>query len=280
MTIELGKINTLVVKRYVDFGLYLSAQDDDIEVLMPRRYTSRDMRVGDLVDVFVYNDSEDRMVATTEKPYAMVGEFALLRVNSVSGVGAFLDWGLMKDLLVPFREQKMRMIKGRSYIVYVYVDDASDRIVASAKIDKFLDNKIPSFKPYEEVDILVVQRTDLGYKVIVNNLFSGMIYHNQIFQEINIGDKMKAHIKALRPDGKIDVIIGSSEKNRVHELADSILSFMSRNHGEMRITDASTPDEIKAIFQCSKKDFKKALGYLFKQHLIDLTDKESVKLVK
>ena len=247
---------------------------------MPRRYTSRDMRVGDLVDVFVYNDSEDRMVATTEKPYAMVGEFALLRVNSVSGVGAFLDWGLMKDLLVPFREQKMRMIKGRSYIVYVYVDDASDRIVASAKIDKFLDNKIPSFKPYEEVDILVVQRTDLGYKVIVNNLFSGMIYHNQIFQEINIGDKMKAHIKALRPDGKIDVIIGSSEKNRVHELADSILSFMSRNHGEMRITDASSPDEIKAIFQCSKKDFKKALGYLFKQHLIDLTDKEFVKLVK
>ena len=260
MAIELGKINTLVVKRYVDFGLYLSAQDDDIEVLMPRRYTSRDMRVGDLVDVFVYNDSEDRMVATTEKPYAKVGEFALLRVNSVSGVGAFLDWGLMKDLLVPFREQKMRMIKGRSYSVYVYVDDASDRIVASAKIDKFLDNKIPSFKPYEEVDILVVQRTDLGYKVIVNNLFSGMIYHNQIFQEINIGDKMKAHIKALRPDGKIDVIIGSSEKNRVHELADSILSFMSRNHGEMRITDASSPDEIKAIFQCSKKDFKKALG--------------------
>ena len=280
MAIELGKINTLVVKRYVDFGLYLSAQDDDIEVLMPRRYTSRDMQVGDLVDVFVYNDSEDRMVATTEKPYAMVGEFALLRVNSVSGVGAFLDWGLMKDLLVPFREQKMRMIKGRSYIVYVYVDDASDRIVASAKIDKFLDNKIPSFKPYEEVDILVVQRTDLGYKVIVNNLFSGMIYHNQIFQEINIGDKMKAHIKALRPDGKIDVIIGSSEKNRVHEWTDSRLAFMSRNHGEMRITDASSPDEIKAIFQCSKKDFKKALGYLFKQHLIDLTDKECVKLVK
>ena len=149
MAIELGKINTLVVKRYVDFGLYLSAQDDDIEVLMPRRYTSRDMRVGDLVDVFVYNDSEDRMVATTEKPYAKVGEFALLRVNSVSGVGAFLDWGLMKDLLVPFREQKMRMIKGRSYIVYVYVDDASDRIVASAKIDKFLDNKIPRFKKNE-----------------------------------------------------------------------------------------------------------------------------------
>lgn len=280
MAIELGKINTLVVKRYVDFGLYLSAQDDDVEVLMPRRYTSRDMRVGDLVDAFVYNDSEDRMVATTEKPYAMVGDFALLRVNSVSEVGAFLDWGLMKDLLVPFREQKMRMIKGRSYIVYIYVDDATKRIVASAKIDKFLDNKIPDFKPYDEVDILVVQRTDLGYKVIVNNLFSGMIYHNQIFKEINIGDKMKAHIKALRPDGKIDVTIGSSEKNRVHVLADSILSFMARNHGEMRITDASSPEEIKAIFQCSKKDFKKSLGYLFKQHLVDLTDKECVKLVK
>ena len=167
----------------------------------------------------------------------------------------------------------------RFYVVYVYVDDATNRIVASAKLDKFLDNKIPDFKPYDEVDILVAQRTDLGYKVIINNLFSCMIYDNQIFQEINIGDKLKAHIKALRPDGKIDVIIGNSEKNRVHELADSILSFMARNHGEMRITDASTPDEIKAIFQCSKKDFKKALGYLFKQHLIDLTDKDCVRLV-
>ena len=280
MGIELGKINTLKVSRRVDFGLYLSDDEGENEVLMPKRYTSAEMRVNDLVDAFVYNDSEDRLVATTERPYAKVGEFALLRVKSVSNVGAFLDWGLMKDLLVPFREQKTRMTSGRSYIVYVYVDDATNRIVASAKIDKFLDNKMPSFDSFEEVNLLVAQRTDLGFKVIINNLFSGMIYHNQIFQDINIGDKLTGYIKNVRADGKIDVVLGKKEKSRVAELADSILSFLARNHGVMRITDASSPDEIQAVFQCSKKDFKKALGFLFKQHLVDLSDKDAVKLVK
>ena len=279
MSIELGKVNTLRVNRYVDFGLYLCPEDGEEEVLMPKRYTTSDIRVGDLVDVFVYNDSEDRMVATTEKPYATVGECALLRTKSVSNVGAFLDWGLLKDLLVPFREQKVRMASGRSYIVYIYVDDTTNRIVASAKIDKFLDNKIPSFSPFEEVDLLVAQRTDLGYKVIINNLFSGMIYHNQIFQDINIGDKLKGHIKTVRYDGKIDVVLGKNEKNRVMELADTILSFLASNRGIMHVTDASSPEEIQARFQCSKKDFKKALGYLFKQHLIDLSDKSCVKSV-
>lgn len=280
MGIELGKVNTLKVSRKVDFGLYLSDNDGENEVLMPKRYTSPEMKVNDLVDAFIYNDSEDRLVATTEKPYAKVGEFALLRVKSVSNVGAFLDWGLLKDLLVPFREQKTRMISGRSYIVYIYVDDATNRIVASAKIDKFLDNKMPAFSPFEEVKLLVAQRTDLGFKVIINNLFSGMIYHNQIFQDVNIGDKLTGYIKTVRADGKIDVILGKKVKDRVAELADSILSFLARNHGTMHITDASSPEEIQAVFQCSKKDFKKAIGYLFKHNLVDLTDKNAVKSVK
>lgn len=280
MGIELGKVNTLKVSRKVDFGLYLSDNDGENEVLMPKRYTSPEMKVNDLVDAFIYNDSEDRLVATTEKPYAKVGEFALLRVKSVSNVGAFLDWGLLKDLLVPFREQKTRMISGRSYIVYIYVDDATNRIVASAKIDKFLDNKMPAFSPFEEVKLLVAQRTDLGFKVIINNLFSGMIYHNQIFQDVNIGDKLTGYIKTVRADGKIDVILGKKVKDRVAELADSILSFLARNHGTMHITDASSPEEIQTVFQCSKKDFKKAIGYLFKHNLVDLTDKNAVKLVK
>lgn len=280
MGIELGKVNTLKVSRKVDFGLYLSDNDGENEVLMPKRYTSPEMKVNDLVDAFIYNDSEDRLVATTEKPYAKVGEFALLRVKSVSNVGAFLDWGLLKDLLVPFREQKTRMISGRSYIVYIYVDDATNRIVASAKIDKFLDNKMPAFSPFEEVKLLVAQRTDLGFKVIINNLFSGMIYHNQIFQDVNIGDKLTGYIKTVRADGKIDVILGKKVKDRVAELADSILSFLARNNGTMHITDASSPEEIQAVFQCSKKDFKKAIGYLFKHNLVDLTDKNAVKSVK
>lgn len=280
MGIELGKVNTLKVSRKVDFGLYLSDNDGENEVLMPKRYTSPEMKINDLVDAFIYNDSEDRLVATTEKPYAKVGEFALLRVKSVSNVGAFLDWGLLKDLLVPFREQKTRMISGRSYIVYIYVDDATNRIVASAKIDKFLDNKIPAFTPFEEAKLLVAQRTDLGFKVIIDNLFSGMIYHNQIFQDVNIGDKLTGYIKTVRADGKIDVILGKKVRDRVAELADSILSFLARNHGTMHITDASSPEEIQTVFQCSKKDFKKAIGYLFKHNLVDLTDKNAVKLVK
>lgn len=280
MAIELGKINTLTIKRAVDFGLYIGPEDSDEEILMPRRYTSREMRIGDLVDVFVYNDSEDRLVATTEKPKAMVGEFALLRVKNISNVGAFLDWGLMKDILVPFREQKVRMIEGRWYIVYIYVDDNSNRIVGSAKLDKFLDNKQADFKPHDEVDILIAQRTELGFKVIINNLFWGMIYHNQIFCDINIGEKHKAYIKAVRPDGKIDVTLHSGEKDRVQEVADSILSFLSNNRGVMTVTDSSSPEEIRVKFMCSKKDFKKALGLLFKQHLVDLSDKNCVRLVK
>ncbi|MGM9803663.1 MAG: S1 RNA-binding domain-containing protein [Muribaculaceae bacterium] len=280
MSIELGKINTLTVKRKVDFGLYLGPEEGTEEVLMPRRYTLSDMQIGDKVDVFVYNDSEDRMVATTEKPLAMVGEFALLRVKSVSNVGAFLDWGLMKDLLVPFREQKVRMMQGRWYIVYVYVDDNSQRIVASAKIDKFLDNTIAPFKPFDEVDLLVAQRTDLGFKVIINNLFSGMIYHNQIFQDVNIGERLKGYINTLRRDGKIDVMLGQVAKSREQEIADSILSYLARNRGTMRITDASSPEEIRVTFKCSKKDFKKALGHLYRQHLIDLSDKTCVRQIK
>ncbi len=280
MAAQLGKINTLQIKRSVDFGLYVGTPDTDEEILMPRKYTVRDMQIGDLVDVFVYNDSEDRLVATTEQPKAMVGEFALLRAKNISKVGAFMDWGLTKDLLVPFREQKVRMIEGRWYIVYIYVDDNTQRIVASAKLDKFLDNTIPQFKNFEEVDILITQRTDLGYKVIINNLFWGMIYHNQIFEDVNIGEKHKGYIKSVRNDGKIDVTLGKNEKSRVQEVADSILSFLSKNRGIMHITDSSSPDEIRVVFQCSKKDFKKALGLLFKQKLVDLSDSSKVTLIK
>lgn len=275
--IQLGKVNRLQIVKFVDFGLYLDG-GEGVEILLPRRYVTDEMKEGDEIDVFVYADSEDRLVATTETPKAMVGEFAFLQVAAVNNVGAFMDWGLMKDLLVPFREQKVRMEKGRYYVVYIYVDDNSKRIVASAKLDKFLDNKIPQYEPNDEVEIIVTKKTDLGYKVIVDNLFWGMIYHNEIFKDINIGEVHKAYVKNIRDDQKIDVILTSNKgKDRVDTVADEILDFLKVNNGFMKFNDSSSPEEIKKQFKCSKKDFKKSIGLLFKKGIVTITD-DGVKL--
>lgn len=273
---EIGKNNLLTVARREEYGLYLKDENGN-EILLPNRYVTDDMAIGDEIEVFVYTDSEDRPVATTERPFAQVGDFALLRVKSVNSVGAFLDWGLMKDLLVPFREQKVRMAAGRSYIVYVYLDDESQRVVASAKLDKFLDNKIPQYKFRQKVGILVVQRTDLGYKVIVDNLFWGMIYHNEIYQDVNIGDRYVAFIKNVRNDGKIDIKLGDREVKRVKSLADTIIEYIAENGGSISITDKSSPDLIREVFSCSKKDYKKTLGFLYKAKKI-LIAPDAIKL--
>lgn len=272
---QLGRINTLKINRKSDFGLYLIDEEGN-EILLPNRYVAPDMHIGDEIDVFVYKDSEDRITATTETPKAQVGEFALLRVVATNSAGAFLDWGLPKDLLVPFREQKMRMQTGRSYIVYVYVDYNSDRIVASAKIDKFLDNRPADYHQGDPVEILIAQRTDMGYKVIIDNLHSGIIYHNEIFKEINIGDRMEAYIKSLREDGKIDVTLADRADRRTMELADKILMHLMSHGCRMALTDKSSPEAIKAAFECSKKDFKKAIGHLYKKKLITLSPTETV----
>lgn len=268
--IEIGKYNDLRVNRFVDFGLYL-IDDEANEVLLPKRYLTGEEQIDDMLHVFVYNDSENRPVATTETPYAVVGDFALMRVNQVNQVGAFLDWGLVnKELLVPFREQRVRMQAGRSYIVYVYIDDATKRIVASAKLNKFLDNKMPRFYHRQKVDVLVVQRTELGYKVIVNNLHWGLLYSNEIFGDVNIGDRRTAYIKRVRPDGKIDVTLEMIEKMRVEHLSDAILAYLQSHGGSMNLTDKSEPKAIQDAFECSKKDFKKALGLLYKQKKVML----------
>lgn len=272
---QLGRINTLKINRKSDFGLYLIDEEGN-EILLPNRYVAPDMHIGDEIDVFVYKDSEDRITATTETPKAQVGEFALLRVVATNRAGAFLDWGLPKDLLVPFREQKMRMQTGRSYIVYVYVDYNSDRIVASAKIDKFLDNRPADYHQGDPVEILIAQRTDMGYKVIIDNLHSGIIYHNEIFKEINIGDRMEAYIKSVREDGKIDVTLADRADRRTMELADKILMHLMSHGRRMALTDKSSPEAIKAAFECSKKDFKKAIGHLYKKKLITLSPTETV----
>ena len=204
--IKIGEYNKMKVLKSLDFGIYMDG-GDGVEILMPKRYIPEGTDIGDEIDCFVYLDSEDRLLATTETPHTTVNHFAFLSVNSTNQVGAFLDWGVSKELLVPFREQKVPMESGRSYIIYVYLDEVSNRIAGSAKVNKFLDNVPPNYKHNQEVDLIIMKKTDIGYKVIIDERHSGIIYHNQIFKPVNVGDKVKGYIKEIRPDQKIDVLL-------------------------------------------------------------------------
>ena len=270
--INIGNFNNLKVLKLVEFGAYLDG-GNNIEILLPSRYINTPLQINDSVNVFIYTDSEDRLIATTENPLIKVGEFAYLKAKQITQFGAFLDWGLPKDLLVPFREQKTRMKEDLEYLVYAYLDDTTKRIVASSKIEKFLGNKIPCYKNGESVNILVYTQTEIGYKVIVDNMFHGMLYYNEIFQEINIGDKLNAFIKTIRQDGKIDLTLSDKVENRISILSEKIYNWIVINGGETTICDKSNPKEIKEIFACSKKDFKQAIGLLYKEHRISISDK-------
>lgn len=275
--VNIGKQNLLKVAKLVDFGAYLDA-GNGVEILLPARYIQSPLSVGDEIDVFIYTDSEDRLIATTETPLARVGEFAFLEVVDVNQVGAFLDWGLPKNLLVPFREQKNKMREGGVYPVYLYLDDLTKRIVATAKIDKYLGNVIPEYERGDEVSALVLQQTPIGYRVIVDNLHNGMIYENEIFRNLELGDTIKAFVKNIRDDGKIDLTLSGNVAERVGALAERILNHVKINGGAVAMSDKSSPEEIQAKFQCSKKDFKKALGHLFKERKI-LIGTDGIKLV-
>ena len=275
---KIGDYNTLQVARESDYGLYL-VDDKGEEVLLPNRYVTGEMHPGGMVEVFVYFDSEGRPVATTERPVAKVGDFALMRVKAVNAVGAFLDWGLTaKDLLVPFREQRVDMKAGRSYVVRVYVDERSGRIVASAKLGRFLSQDRPDYYHRERVEVLIVQRTDLGYRVIINNEHWGQLYQKEIYQDVNVGERHTAFVQKVRDDGKVDVTLLKIEKMRVDDLGARILQHLREHGGEMTLNDKSTPDEILSAFGCSKKDFKKSLGLLYRQRMVTLGD--TVKLVE
>lgn len=267
---EIGKVNRLRINRAAEQGLYL-ADSEGAEVLLPRHYVLDTMLVGNEMEVFVYRDSEDRLVATTEHPLAMVGEVRLMRVKRADGVGAWLDWGLQKDLLVPHREQKVRMVAGRWYVVYIYLDDVSQRLVASAKLDKFIDNTIAKVKVGDEVMATVYQRTDLGYKMVVENLWWGMVYHNELNRELNIGERVVGRVRHVREDNRIDLTLKPREKERVSALAVAVEAYIRRHGGSIDITDRSNPDLISAVFGCSKKDYKKALGALYKQRKISIS---------
>lgn len=267
--LKIGNYNTLEVVKLVDFGVYLDG-GNGLEILLPTRYIDKPLHIGDNIEVFIYTDSEDRLIATTLRPLATVGEFAFLRVQQVNKIGAFVDCGLAKDILVPFREQKMRMIQGRNYLVYLYLDDASKRIAASSKIEKFLNNTYPEYKKGQPVQALVYRKNEIGYNVIVNNLHSGMIYDNEIFANINIGDYVTAYVKNVRDDGKIDLTLSDQIENRIDALSERILKYMMINNGSLGVNDNSSPEEIKATFGCSKKDFKKAIGNLYKARKIKI----------
>lgn len=274
--VKIGKINNLRIIKTVEFGAYLDGGEFG-EILMPRKYVPEDAKEGDEVEVFVYCDSEDRVVATTERPLIEVGEFGMLKAIETTKFGAFMDWGLLKDLLVPFREQQASIKKGDRCIVYAYFDKESGRIVGSTKLNKFVGNKIPKYEVGDAVDLLAVQKTDLGMKMIVDNLFWGIVYNNDLFDPVLPGDRLQGFVKNVREDGKIDVTLRETTGDRVFALVDRITAYLNANGGRMDLTDSSQPSEIKEIFQCSKKDFKKALGFLYKRGRISIND-DSVTL--
>lgn len=270
-TIKLGDYNRLEVTKRVDFGFYLDGGDEG-DILLPKKVAPRGCGVGDEIDVFVYLDQEERLVATTETPLAKVGDFACLEVAWVNEYGAFLKWGLLKDLFCPFREQKMRMQKGNRYIVYVTVDEDSYRLMATAKVDKHLSLEPPPYNHGDKVSLLVWQKTDLGFKVIVDNKYGGLVYKDQVFQTLTTGDRLDGYIDHVRQDGKIDVTIQPTGRRQTEEFSETLLAYLRRNGGHCDLGDKSPAELIAERFKVSKKTYKKAVGDLYKRKLITIGD--------
>lgn len=272
----IGLVNELEVIKEVDFGVYLDGAQHG-EILMPKRYVPEACKIGDRVEVFIYLDSSDRLVATDERPLAMVGEFANLQVVSVTKVGAFLDWGLPKDLLVPFREQQQKMEEGQFYLVYIYLDDESQRIVGTSRLDKCLDNIPVDYEIGEEVDLIIAGQTDLGYKAIIDNSHWGMLFKNEVFQNLKTGQQVKGYIKYVRPDDKIDLSLEKSGYEKIDPISENILNKLAANNDFLPFNDKTDPDTIREVFQISKKNFKKAIGVLYKQRII-LIDEDGIRM--
>ncbi|MBI2269950.1 MAG: GntR family transcriptional regulator [Bacteroidetes bacterium] len=268
---EIGKLNTLRVVKELDFGIYLDGEQLG-EILMPRRYVPAGTKPGDKLEVFIYLDSEDRFIATTERPFASVGDFALLDVVGVNSVGAFLDWGLPKDLLVPFREQKQKLEVGKSYVVFVYLDVETNRIVASAKPEKFLDRSPADFEEGEGVDLLILSKTDLGYKAMINKTHTGVLYKNEVFESLEKGQQLKGYIRKIRPDGKVDLILHKPGYEKVDDISKQILDKLKEKSGFIALNDKSSAESIYEMFRVSKKTYKKAIGALYRERVITIED--------
>ena len=270
--IELGTYNQLQILRDTDPGLFLG-DDEGNEVLLPNRYAPQLFDIGDTIDVFVYLDNEERPVATTDTPYIQKGGFALLRCNEVSTYGAFLDWGLVKELFCPFKEQVFKMKPGGWYLVHCYLDPKTNRLAASSRTNRFLDNTALSVAKFEEVDLIISHPSDLGINVIVNNKHLGFIYKNDIYSDLNIGDKLKGIVKKVRSDNKLDIVLGQIGYRSIEPNAQKVLDALLDNNGFLELHDKSAPEDIKNQLEMSKKNFKKAIGSLYKSRKIEITTK-------
>lgn len=276
--IRIGKTNTLTILRQTPPGMFLGDDENEV-VLLPNKYIEPQFEVGNQIDVFIYRDSEDRIIATRLKPYAEVNQFAYLNVSEVSKVGAFLDWGLEKDLFVPFKEQKQKMIEGHSYVVYIYVDELTERIVASSKINKYISNEVLKVEQGEEVDLLVYNETDLGFTCVINGMHKGLIYHNDVFTDLAVGDETKGYIKLIREGNLIDLSLQNLGFKHVLSSTEKILEYLNTHDGYLELTDKSSPDLIERRFDMSKSTFKKSIGVLYRQRKVTLHD-DGVRLVK
>jgi predicted RNA-binding protein (virulence factor B family) len=267
----IGKYNHLTIERVTSVGMFLSDVEGE-EVLLPNQYITDEMQVGDTIKVFVYLDSEDRPVATTQTPKIVRNEFAYLLVKDVSEYGAFMDWGLIKDLFVPFREQSKPMEIGEGYVVFLYLDQKSSRLLASSKIDKFLESERLTVAEGDEVDLLIWQKTDLGYNVVVNQYHKGLLYANEVFRELNIGDSLKGYVKKIREENKLDISLQKTGYEVVEPSAQEILDELKKENGFLPLSDSSSPEDIYKRLKISKKVFKKAIGGLYKQGIIKIAD--------
>ena len=269
--INIGRYATLRVVKKLSFGLYLDGGPFG-EILLPVRYAPKDLEPEQEIEVFLYTDSEDRIIATTEKPYAVDGEFAYLQVVDAQPQGAFMDWGLLKDLFVPIKGQAEPMEAGKRYVVKVYLDVRTDRMVGSSKLENFLVEQNQDLTVGEEVNLLVYRKTNLGYKVVVNNMYSGILFANEVFQPLQAGMKLKGYVKNIREDLKIDLTLQKSGyQNRIPDAVSDLLQYLEKNDGFLPLTDSSAPEDIYKLLKMSKKAFKKAVGSLYKEKKITLT---------
>ncbi|WP_010182238.1 CvfB family protein [Aquimarina agarilytica] len=276
--ISIGTYHVLTIDRERLPGIYLTNEDGD-EVLLPNKYVPETFEVGGSIKVFTYLDHMERIVATTLEPFATVNSFAFLKCAAVSEIGAFLDWGLEKHLFVPFKEQANQMKVGRSYLVYVYLDEKTERLVGSSKTNRFLSNKLVLLSSYEEVDLIASHPSDKGWNMIINQKYLGLVYDDEIFQKINVGDRMKGFVKKVRSDNKIDLTLQRHGYRSIEPNADLIIRMLKAEGGFLALNDKSSPEKIKDILQLSKKNFKKAIGTLYKQRLIKI-EPDGISLVE
>lgn len=275
--LDIGCINKFWIEKFEPHGAYLTTASLD-RVLLPKSYVKEGLQVGDEIEAFVYKDSEDRPVAVTTLPFIELNDFAYLHINAVNNIGAFADWGLPKDLLVPFREQKSKLEKDKSYLIYMYLDEETDRLVGSSKLNKFLNNSALTVKENDEVELIVWEATELGFKVIVNKQHLGLVYENEVFQSISPGDHLTGFVKLIRPDNKIDISLQKTGMEGLELNAQTILKVLTENNGFLALNDKSEPEIIKTTLEMSKKAFKNAIGTLYKKRLITI-ESEGIRSV-